>query len=62
MLAEIGKKEMAKLEQDRQVTVKAYDHYVSLIPKYEKILDEISGNDKKQVTDVRKPEICSTPS
>lgn len=42
MLKEIGKKKMAQLEKDRQVTVKAIDHYLLLIQKYEDILNNLS--------------------
>lgn len=38
MEAEIGKKAMNQLEKDRQITVKAKDHYLSLITEYEKEL------------------------
>jgi hypothetical protein len=34
MLSEIGPKAMRKLEQDRNVTVKAYDFYVGLLARY----------------------------
>lgn len=37
MLEEIGQKEMAKLERDRNKTVKAYDHYTKLLSEYEKL-------------------------
>lgn len=37
MLKEIGPEEMAKLEKDRQVTVRAYDFYVELLEKYRKL-------------------------
>ena len=37
MLKEIGKEEMEKLERDRQVIVKAYDHYVKLLEEYKKL-------------------------
>ena len=43
MLEEIGQEEMAKLEQDRQIIVKAYDHYLSLIPKYQQILEALKS-------------------
>lgn len=33
-LAELGEKEMARLELDRQKTVKAYDFYLELLDKY----------------------------
>jgi hypothetical protein len=35
---ELGKKGMAQLERDRQVTVKASDHYIKLLNEYEKIV------------------------
>lgn len=34
-LKEIGEKQMADLEKDRQKTVKAYDFYLELLEKYE---------------------------
>ena len=34
MLKEIGPEEMQKLEADRQVTVKAYDHYLKILSEY----------------------------
>lgn len=37
MLAEIGAEAMAKLEADRQVIVKAYDHYLKLLEEYSKL-------------------------
>ena|ERR1700728_87282 len=45
MLKEIGQEEMEKLQKDRQVIVKSYEHYLSLIPKYEEILMDL--NNKK---------------
>jgi len=36
MLKEIGEEAMAQLERDRQVTVKAYDHYVKVLSEYQK--------------------------
>lgn len=42
MLQEIGQEEMEKLEKDRQVTVKAYDHYIKLLSEYQLILDTLS--------------------
>ena len=42
MLKEIGQEKMDELQRDRQVLVKAYDHDLSLIPKYEKILQDLS--------------------
>ena len=35
-----GQEYMEKLVADRQVSVKAYDHYISLIGNYEKLLKE----------------------
>lgn len=37
MLKEIGSEAMEKLESDRQVTVKAYDFYIELLEKYQKL-------------------------
>jgi hypothetical protein len=37
MLSEIGPEAMAKLEADRQVITKAYDHYVKILSEYEKL-------------------------
>ncbi len=37
MLKEEGKVYMDKLEKDRQVSVKAYDHYQSLLEEYKQI-------------------------
>lgn len=37
MLKEIGPEEMAKLEKDRQVSVKAYDHYLKVLSDYQKL-------------------------
>lgn len=37
MLKEIGPEKMAELERDRQVTVKAYDHYIKLLSEYQKL-------------------------
>jgi hypothetical protein len=37
MLDEIGTEEMEKLQDDRNITVKAYDHYVSLLETYKKL-------------------------
>lgn len=33
----MGKKKMAQLQKDRQVTVKAYDHYEKILSEYENI-------------------------
>lgn len=37
MLAEIGPEKMMQLESDRNVTVKAYDHYLKLLEEYKKL-------------------------
>ena len=37
MLKEIGAEKMAEIEKDRQVNVKAYDHYLKLLSQYEEI-------------------------
>lgn len=37
MLKEIGPLRMAKLEADRQVTVKAMDHYLKILEEYSKL-------------------------
>jgi hypothetical protein len=37
MLEEKGKKFMDKLEQDKQVTVKAIDHYIITLEQYKKL-------------------------
>jgi hypothetical protein len=37
MLKEEGKEYMAQLEKDRQVTVKAYDHYTQLLAYYKTV-------------------------
>lgn len=39
LLIEIGEEEMRKLEQDRNVNVKAIDHYLDLLKKYKDIID-----------------------
>lgn len=41
MLRENGQEYMTKLEAERQVTVKALDHYQDLIPKYQEILNKL---------------------
>lgn len=38
MLKEIGSEAMEKLEQDRQVSVKAYDYYLKLLEEYQKLV------------------------
>lgn len=42
MLVEIGKVEMEKLQRDRQVTVKAYDHYLKVLAKYKEIKNKLN--------------------
>lgn len=42
MLSEEGPEYMAQLEKDKQVTVKAYDHYVKLTNEYTKILADLA--------------------
>ncbi len=37
MLRENGQEHMELLEKDRQITVKAYDHYIKLIEEYKKL-------------------------
>ncbi len=41
MLKEIGEVEMERLEQDRQKTVKSYDHYLVLIEEYKLKLSKL---------------------
>lgn len=36
-----GQVYVSRITEDRIITVKAYDHYLTLIPKYEKILKEL---------------------
>jgi len=40
MLREIGPEAMEKLEQDRNVYRKSFDHYLMLIEEYKKILND----------------------
>ena len=42
MLETEGKEYMEQLEKDRQVLVRAYDHYASLIPQYESLIENLS--------------------
>lgn len=42
MLEEIGKPQMAKLVKDKSVSVRALDHYTTLIAQYSDILKDIS--------------------
>ncbi len=44
MVRENGQEYMDNLKSERQVTVKAYEHYISLIPKYEFILKQLVDN------------------
>ncbi len=39
MLQEIGEEKMEQLQKDRQVMVKAYDHYIKILPEYKQILE-----------------------
>lgn len=41
MLSEQGKEYMENLQKDRQVTVKASDHYLVLIPLYQNLLSKL---------------------
>lgn len=41
MLKEIGEEKMAELQRDRQVTVRAMDHYLKLISEYTEILNKL---------------------
>lgn len=38
MLKEIGEEKMSEIQRDRLVTVKAYDHYLELIEKYQTMI------------------------
>ena len=38
MLKEIGPAAMRKLEKDRQITVKAYDHYLKVLKDYQELI------------------------
>jgi hypothetical protein len=44
MLNEIGQEEIAKLEADRQVSVKAYDHYIKTLEEYKELVKSLSNN------------------
>ncbi len=37
MLKEKGKKFMEQLEKDRQITVKAMDHYITILEQYKSL-------------------------
>ena len=39
MLQEIGEEKMEQLQKDRQVMVKAYDHYLKILSEYKQILE-----------------------
>jgi hypothetical protein len=41
MLKETSQQYMDKLQQDRQVTVQAYDHYIQLLEKYKTICESL---------------------
>ena len=49
MLQEIGQSAMDVLQKDRQVSVKAYDHYVKLMSDYQIILDNLNKNGKRNL-------------
>lgn len=38
LMTEIGPEKLAELERDRNVSVKAYDHYLKLIGEYQELL------------------------
>ena len=42
MLEEIGEEEMAKLQKDRLVMVKAYDHYLKVLEKYKDVISRLT--------------------
>jgi len=42
MVRENGQEYMDKLKSERSIIVKAYDHYLKLIPEYEKILLDLN--------------------
>lgn len=41
MIEEIGQKEMQKLEKDKRVIAKAYDHYLTVLENYQTIADKL---------------------
>lgn len=43
LVEELGQEEVDKIYQDRQKTVKAYDHYQSLITQYQKELQSLTN-------------------
>lgn len=47
MLIEIGPEAMEKLERDRQVTVKAYDHYLRIYAEYNDRLKSLISNNNQ---------------
>lgn len=50
MLKEIGPEQMAQLEKDRQVLVRAYDHYVKLIEEYTELLKTYESRKNRNQT------------
>lgn len=41
MLRDEGEEYMAKLEKDRQIITKAYDHYVIVLEEYKQLVDKL---------------------
>lgn len=41
LVNEIGEEKMKELVRDRQITVKAYEHYLKLIDEYENIIKSL---------------------
>lgn len=52
MLKEIGQEAMEQLEKDRQVSVKAYDHYVQLTEEYTKILNSLKTGENSMESEI----------
>jgi hypothetical protein len=48
MLEEIGEDDMCKLEKDRQILVRAYDHYAKLVLEYKDIFKLLTGTNVHQ--------------
>ena len=42
MLEEIGKEEMEKLQKDRQIMVRAYEHYEKLLNEYKILINQLT--------------------
>lgn len=49
MLREEGEEYMAKLEEDKKILLKAYDHYAALVPEYERILASLKENPTDEI-------------